>query len=219
MATTRAAGAWRGAGVGASKPAVSTGERREQSPGSGRKVERHRAMPGIIPPGRSVIASPFPRTARAGHGQSPATAGYEASGPGRTLTTSKVPLMTPRRYMPALLLLFVASGCAALIYEIVWFQLLQLVIGSSAVSLAVLLGTFMGGMCLGSFLLPRYISRASIRCASTRSSRSASASSGCSSCSACPPSRTSTPRGAVRVPSACCFAPLPPASSCCPRRS
>ena len=66
--------------------------------------------------------------------------------------------MSPRRYMPALLLLFVASGCAALIYEIVWFQLLQLVIGSSAVSLAVLLGTFMGGMCLGSFLLPRYIS-------------------------------------------------------------
>jgi spermidine synthase len=66
--------------------------------------------------------------------------------------------MTPRRFMPALLLLFVASGCAALIYEVVWFQLLQLVIGSSAVSLAVLLGTFMGGMCLGSFLLPRYIS-------------------------------------------------------------
>ena len=61
------------------------------------------------------------------------------------------------RYLPALLLLFVGSGCAALIYEIVWFQLLQLVIGSSAVSLGVLLGTFMGGMCLGSLLLPRYI--------------------------------------------------------------
>ena len=57
-----------------------------------------------------------------------------------------------------LLVLFVGSGCAALIYEIVWFQLLQLVIGSSAVSLGVLLGTFMGGMCLGSLLLPRYIS-------------------------------------------------------------
>src|SRR4028118_2094142 len=66
--------------------------------------------------------------------------------------------MTPRRYLPALLLLFVGSGCAALIYEIVWFQLLQLVIGSSAVSLGVLLGTFMGGMCLGSLLLPRYVS-------------------------------------------------------------
>ncbi|HEY6381004.1 MAG TPA: hypothetical protein VIY07_04280, partial [Pseudolabrys sp.] len=61
------------------------------------------------------------------------------------------------RSLPALLLLFVGSGCAALIYEIVWFQLLQLVIGSSAVSLGVLLGTFMGGMCLGSFLLPRFI--------------------------------------------------------------
>jgi spermidine synthase len=59
--------------------------------------------------------------------------------------------------MPALLLLFVGSGCAALIYEIVWFQLLQLVIGSSAISLGVLLGTFMGGMCLGSLLLPRFI--------------------------------------------------------------
>ena len=63
-----------------------------------------------------------------------------------------------RQYLPVLLLLFVGSGCAALIYEVVWFQLLQLVIGSSAISLGVLLGTFMGGMCLGSFLLPRYIS-------------------------------------------------------------
>ncbi len=66
--------------------------------------------------------------------------------------------MTARRVLPALLLLFVGSGCAALIYEIVWFQLLQLVIGSSAVSMGVLLGTFMGGMCLGSLFLPRLIS-------------------------------------------------------------
>ncbi|HEX5473441.1 MAG TPA: fused MFS/spermidine synthase [Vicinamibacterales bacterium] len=61
-------------------------------------------------------------------------------------------------WLPVLLVLFVGSGAAALIYEIVWFQLLQLVIGSSAVSLGVLLGTFMGGMCLGSLLLPRVIS-------------------------------------------------------------
>ena len=67
--------------------------------------------------------------------------------------------MTPRRFLPALLILFVGSGCAALIYEVVWFQLLELVIGSSAVSMGVLLGTFMGGMCLGSFLLPRYVAR------------------------------------------------------------
>jgi spermidine synthase len=66
--------------------------------------------------------------------------------------------LASRRYLPALLILFIGSGCAALIYEIVWFQLLELVIGSSAVSLGVLLGTFMGGMCLGSIVLPRLIS-------------------------------------------------------------
>src|SRR5688572_30181036 len=69
--------------------------------------------------------------------------------------------MTPTpRHFALLLMLFLGSGCAALIYEIVWFQLLQRVIGSSAVSLAVLLGTFMGGMCLGSLLLPRFVGRA-----------------------------------------------------------
>lgn len=63
-----------------------------------------------------------------------------------------------RRILPFMLVLFVGSGCAALVYEIVWFQLLQLVIGSAPVSLSVLLGTFMGGMCLGSLLLPRFVS-------------------------------------------------------------
>jgi spermidine synthase len=57
-----------------------------------------------------------------------------------------------------LLVLFIGSGCSALIYEVVWLQSLQLVIGSSGVSLGVLLGTFMGGMCLGSLVLPRVIS-------------------------------------------------------------
>src|SRR2546427_120737 len=68
--------------------------------------------------------------------------------------------MTSRRFLPLLLVLFVGSGCAALIYEIVWFQVLQLVIGSSAVSLAVLLGTFMGGMCAGSLLLAKAVGQA-----------------------------------------------------------
>jgi spermidine synthase len=60
--------------------------------------------------------------------------------------------------LPLVLLLSFGSGVAALIYEVVWFQLLELVIGSTAVSLAILLATFMGGMCLGSLLLPRLIS-------------------------------------------------------------
>ncbi len=59
--------------------------------------------------------------------------------------------------LPLVMLLFIGSGAAALIYEVVWLQLLQLSIGSSALSVGVLLGTFMGGMCLGSFLLPRFL--------------------------------------------------------------
>ncbi|HEY6477726.1 MAG TPA: hypothetical protein VI456_14190, partial [Polyangia bacterium] len=58
---------------------------------------------------------------------------------------------------PLVFVLFMVSGCAALIYEIVWFQVLQLVLGSSAISIGVLLGTFMGGMCLGSLGLSRFV--------------------------------------------------------------
>lgn len=57
-----------------------------------------------------------------------------------------------------LLGLFLGSGCAALIYEVVWFQQLGLVLGASAVSLAILLASFMGGMCLGSFAFARFVS-------------------------------------------------------------
>lgn len=63
----------------------------------------------------------------------------------------------PPRRLPLVLLLFVGSGAAALIYEVVWFQLIQLVIGATAVSLGVLLATFMGGLCAGSLLAPRLI--------------------------------------------------------------
>ncbi len=56
------------------------------------------------------------------------------------------------------ILLAFGSGVAALIYEVVWFQVLELVIGSTAVSLGILLATFMGGMCLGSWLFPRVFS-------------------------------------------------------------
>ena len=59
------------------------------------------------------------------------------------------------RNLLLLLILFAGSGCSALIYEIVWYQLLQFSIGSTAVSLAILLATFMGGLCLGSLALPR----------------------------------------------------------------
>lgn len=54
----------------------------------------------------------------------------------------------------ALLLLFAASGFSALVYEIVWFQLLEFVVGVTAISLGILLAIFMGGLCIGSLLSP-----------------------------------------------------------------
>jgi spermidine synthase len=55
-------------------------------------------------------------------------------------------------------LLSFGSGIAALIYEVVWFQLLELVIGASTISVAVILASFMGGTCLGSLIFPRLVS-------------------------------------------------------------
>src|SRR6185312_6377042 len=59
------------------------------------------------------------------------------------------------RYFPALLILFAASGCAALIYEVVWYQTLQLALGSTTISMGFLLAAYMGGLCLGAAAAPR----------------------------------------------------------------
>jgi spermidine synthase len=80
------------------------------------------------------------------------------SGSRKRAAPAPVNVQTPAPFLPLLVLLFFGSGCAALIYEVVWFQLLQIVIGSTAISLGVLLGTFMGGMCLGSALASRLVS-------------------------------------------------------------
>ena len=69
------------------------------------------------------------------------------------------PARGPRARPGALLFLFLGSGCAALIYELVWFHILRLVIGSSSISIAALLVSFMGGMGLGSVALPRMVPR------------------------------------------------------------
>jgi spermidine synthase len=87
--------------------------------------------------------------------QTAATRATPAYSPGMTGPASP----GSNRLLPLIVLLFIGSGAAALIYEVVWFQLLGLIVGSSTVSLAVILATFMGGMCLGSILLPKYVSR------------------------------------------------------------
>ena len=61
------------------------------------------------------------------------------------------------RGLDALVLLFVLSGTAALIYEVVWYQSLTLIVGSSAVSMAVVLATYMGGMGFGSLAYLRWM--------------------------------------------------------------
>ena len=48
-----------------------------------------------------------------------------------------MPSARSTRFLPLLVVLFVGSGTAALIYEIVWFQMLSLIVGSSAISLGV----------------------------------------------------------------------------------
>jgi spermidine synthase len=68
--------------------------------------------------------------------------------------------MSPSMAFPVLLLLLFGSGCAALVYEIVWLQMLEQVIGSTGVSLGILLGTFMSGLCLGSLLFHRWVTPA-----------------------------------------------------------
>jgi spermidine synthase len=77
-----------------------------------------------------------------------------------TPSSASASFIAPERLRPFLVVLFVASGCAALIYEIVWFQLLSLIVGSSAISMGVLLAVFMGGMCLGSLAFSGAVSRA-----------------------------------------------------------
>ncbi len=58
-----------------------------------------------------------------------------------------------------LILMFLASGCAALIYEVVWVHLLRLVIGASSLSVGIVLSSFMGGMFVGSLLFARWVPR------------------------------------------------------------
>jgi hypothetical protein len=53
--------------------------------------------------------------------------------------------------------------------RVVWFQLLSLIVGSSAISMGIILGHVHGRMCLGSLWLPLLVLGArSIRCASMR---------------------------------------------------
>src|SRR5438046_7718465 len=55
----------------------------------------------------------------------------------------------PRRI---LLVLYAASGAAALVYEVVWTRLLTLQLGHTVAAASTVLAAFMGGLALGSWL-------------------------------------------------------------------
>ena len=62
----------------------------------------------------------------------------------------------PERFLGVLLFL---SGSSALLFEVIWFELLKQTIGSSTFSVAVLLMCFMGGLSIGSELAHRLDNR------------------------------------------------------------
>ncbi len=62
-----------------------------------------------------------------------------------------------KRTTAVLLGSFVGNGCSALIDEIVWSRQMGLVLDATSVSLAILLTSFIGGMCLGCLALPYWL--------------------------------------------------------------
>ncbi len=53
--------------------------------------------------------------------------------------------------------IFAASGCCALIYEVLWTKYLSLTFGNTMIAVSVVAATFMAGLAIGSYLLGRYV--------------------------------------------------------------
>ena len=68
---------------------------------------------------------------------------------------------SPGRRVPlaALLLLFVLSGAAGLIYEVVWARQLVLVFGNTSQAVSAILTGFFGGLAIGGFVGGRVADR------------------------------------------------------------
>jgi len=64
-----------------------------------------------------------------------------------------------RALLPAVLVVFTASGFAGLIYESIWSHYLKLFLGHAAYAQTLVLAIFMGGMALGAWLASRWSPR------------------------------------------------------------
>jgi len=58
-----------------------------------------------------------------------------------------------------ILIAFIFSGMAALIYEVLWIRPLQFVFGSTIYTISIIFAVFMGGLALGSWLISKYVHR------------------------------------------------------------
>lgn len=63
------------------------------------------------------------------------------------------PSTVSRSVFALILIAFVASGAAGLMYEVVWFRSLTYVFGATQLAVSTVLASFMGGLALGSWLL------------------------------------------------------------------
>jgi spermidine synthase len=71
----------------------------------------------------------------------------------------KAKVKYPKYLYNFILLGFCLSGMAALIYEVAWTRLLQLVFGTTVYAVSTMLTAFMAGLALGSWLVGRYTDR------------------------------------------------------------
>ncbi len=58
-----------------------------------------------------------------------------------------------------LLISFIFSGMAALIYEVTWIRPLQFILGSTIYTISIIFSSFMGGLALGSWIISKYIEK------------------------------------------------------------
>ncbi len=65
----------------------------------------------------------------------------------------------PAWLLPLLLVLLLLSGACALIYQVLWLRLLSLTFGVTVHAASIVLGSFMGGLAVGSLLAGRWADR------------------------------------------------------------
>lgn len=78
---------------------------------------------------------------------------------GENRTAPLIPLKPSLVKDSAVYLIFAISGASALVYQVIWARWLGLVFGNTTLSISIVLGSFMMGLALGSWLVGRFLHR------------------------------------------------------------